>query len=246
MKQIFSPRPVTVGDVLALDEAIAHHLFDVLRTTSNERVRVIDGDTIYLARTLGKPDLEILEEVGKADRKAPITLCTALIKGDKFEWMLQKATELGVDRIVPFTSENTIVKIDAAKMEKKLQRWQTICDGAGRQCNRTSQVKLMPITTLKDLSAYKSQASFCAYEKEDPADSLACRLQDLQQSITLVIGPEGGLSAKEAQFLEAEGFELVSLGERILRAETAAMYGLCAIDVARSLQACRVMECLDE
>ena len=160
-----------------------------------------------------------------------ITLCCALIKQDKFEWMLQKACELGVHKIVPFVSKNTVVKLDEKKAEKKLIRWNEILLAATKQCNRNTLVELEPVIALKELSNYKSECNLVAYEKEnDPSKHMAHYLKDNPQSITVCIGPEGGFEESEIQVLNEFGFDNCSLGKNILRAETAACYVLTAIE----------------
>lgn len=241
MKQIFVSGPIETSMTISLDDATAHHIFDVLRTQGQERIRIASGSRLFLGRTLTKPFVEVLEEVDtKPAAKAEITLCAALIKADKFEWMLQKAAELGVSRIVPFTSERTVVTIEAKKEERKRQRWLSILEGACRQSNRTTLVELEPVCRLRDLPKYKSEISLCAWEKEDGSKILAQHLARPFSSVTYIIGPEGGLSSGEAAFLEEEGYALVSLGDNILRAETAACFVLSATDY--QLQANALMQ----
>lgn len=237
MKQVFVDQTLTIGQTVDLDDKLAHHIFDVLRTSSQERLRVVDGQGhVFSGRVLEKPTVEILEAVEEtASPHVEITLCAALIKADKFEWMLQKATELGVSKIVPFTSENTVIAIDPKKMGRKMERWNAICEGACRQSNRTSLVTIEKPCTLKDLPSYLSKLNLCAWEKEGKDHLLASLLPAIEDSVTFVIGPEGGLSAKEAAWLEENGFSLCSLGSRILRAETAACYVLAATDYQLSL-----------
>ena len=145
--------------------------------------------------------------------------------------MLQKACELGVTRIIPFVSKNTVVKLDEKKAEKKLARWNEILLAATKQCNRNTLVELEPVTNLKDLANYKSECNLVAYEKEsDPSKHMAHYLQSSPFSITVCIGPEGGFEESEIQVLNDFGYQNCSLGKNILRAETAACYILSAIE----------------
>lgn len=226
MKQVFYAKPLNVGDVVELDEKTAHHLFDVTRTTPKETIRVVDGfQQLFYGHVQTKPWIEIVEKLDDSSQsKLDITLCAALIKADKWEWMLQKATELGVSRIVPFTCKNTMIQIEPKKASRKLERWQTICQGACQQSNRTDLVQIEPICTVQQLDRYKSQLNICAWEKEAIEDHICCTLNQIDQSVTFVIGPEGGITKDEAMALEEKGFVLCSLGQNILRAETAACY----------------------
>lgn len=234
MKQIFTDEELHVGKILTLDEKTAHHLFHVARTTPKERIRIISRNgRVYHGHVQEHPYVYVSEETDQTNDTPPeLTLCAALIKADKFEWMLQKAAELGVTRIVPFTSANTIIALEPKKIDKKLARWASILEGACRQSNRTNLVTIEKPVRLQDLGHFKSELNLCAWEKENVSQHLCCSLDKLDHSATFVIGPEGGLMAGEADFLEQEGFILCSLGNRILRAETAACYMLACADYA--------------
>ena len=127
MKQVYLDQIIDVNDTLALDSKQAHHIFDVLRTSSKEKIRIVTKSSgVFYGHVLDKPKLHIDEKLDVLKEHQSITLCCALIKQDKFEWMLQKACELGVSKIVPFVSKNTVVKLDEKKAEKKLVRWNEI------------------------------------------------------------------------------------------------------------------------
>lgn len=235
MKQVFTDLPCAVNQAFALDQRQAHHLFDVLRTSPKETVRVISNEEVFLGHAQDKPYIFIFGKEEVQPRLVDVTLCTALIKSDKFEWMLQKAAELGVSRIVPFVSRYSIVQLDDKRALKKLDRWQQILLGACRQCNRNDLVELYPVTSLDGLEEYKSRCNVAAYEKED-VRHLADYLCTNPSSVTAVIGPEGGFSKEEMEKLEAMGFAPVSLGNQILRAETAALYVLAAVEYQTHLK----------
>ena len=232
MKQVYLDQIIDVNDTLALDSKQAHHIFDVLRTSSKEKIRIVTKSSgVFYGHVLDKPKLHIDEKLDVLKEHQSITLCCALIKQDKFEWMLQKACELGVSKIVPFVSNNTVVKLDEKKAEKKLVRWNEILLAATKQCNRNTLVELESVVSLKDLVNYKSECNVVAYEKEsDPSKHMAHYLQSNPYSITVCIGPEGGFEESEIKVLNDFGFENCSLGKNILRAETAACYVLSAIE----------------
>ena len=111
MKQVYLDQSVSVNDFISLDTKQAHHIFDVLRTTPKEKIRIITKNSgVFLGHVETKPNLVIDSKVDVSDENQSITLCCALIKQDKFEWMLQKACELGVSKIVPLITKNTVVK----------------------------------------------------------------------------------------------------------------------------------------
>ena len=232
MKQVYLDQIIDVNDTLALDSKQAHHIFDVLRTSSKEKIRIVTKSSgVFYGHVLDKPKLHIDEKLDVLKEHQSITLCCALIKQDKFEWMLQKACELGMSKIVPFVSKNTVVKLDEKKAEKKLVRWNEILLAATKQCNRNTLVELESVVSLKDLVNYKSECNVVAYEKEsDPSKHMAHYLQSNPYSITVCIGPEGGFEESEIKVLNDFGFENCSLVKNILRAETAACYVLSAIE----------------
>lgn len=231
MKQVFVEDKCLLNTTLALDDKQAHHIFDVLRTTPRETVRVVSSDSnVYLAHPQQKPFLYVFGREEIEPRLVDVTLCVSLFKSDKFEWMLQKAAELGCSRIVPFISKNSIIRLDPKKIEKKMARWQSILDAACRQSNRNDKVELMPLSILDNLQEYKSRCNLVAYEKEDQSRHLASFLQSNPSSLTCCIGPEGGFDLEEIDLLQEKGFACCSLGNSILRAETACIYVLCAAE----------------
>lgn len=236
MKQVYVNTPLKTGLTITLDDKQAHHIFSVLRTKPNELIRVVNAQSqVYLAVSQTNRSLYLVEEMVSEQINYHITLCTALYKMDHFEWMLQKATELGVTRIVPFVSERTIIHLDDQKKDKKLARWSEILLAASRQSNRHDLVDLCPITHISALTPYQSQVNLVAYEKADASQHLSSYLQDPFKSITIVLGPEGGFSEKEIANLKNAHFSPCSLGSRILRAETAACYVLSAINYQQQL-----------
>ncbi len=232
MKQVFVEQDLSLNQRIYLDENQAHHLFDVLRTDNKETVRVVGKENnVFLAHPDGKPYLYIFDKIEVPSESEHITLCTALIKQDKFEWMLQKACELGATRIVPYVSRYTVVQLDEKKEQKKLERWSKIILDACKQCNRNDLVELTPIQKVETLVDFQSELNLVAYEKEfETGVHLAKYLQSNPSSITICIGPEGGFDDAEIELLRHDHFQTCSLGSRILRAETAACYILSSIE----------------
>ena len=229
MKQVFVNQDCHVDQRIQLDPEQAHHIFDVLRTGRKETVRVVSDSEVYLGRVDEKPFLYLFGKEEVEPRLTDTTLCVSLIKSDRFEWMLQKAAELGVTRIVPFVSRYSIIQLDDRRALRKMERWNQILLAACKQCNRTDLVELMPITTIEGLAEYKSRCNIAAYEKEH-SRHLADRLKADPTSVTCCIGPEGGFEPGEMDKLEEMGYGPVSLGSTILRTETAALYVLSCIE----------------
>ena len=224
MKQVFVEETCLINQSIPLDEKQAHHIFDVLRTSEKETIRVVSNEEVFLAHPMEKPYVFIFGKEEVEPRLVDVTLCASLIKADKFEWMLQKACELGVSRIVPFVSRYSIISLDAKKAAKKLERWNQILISACKQCNRNDKVELMPIQTIDSLQEFKSDCNVVAYEKEnDPSAHLANYLKNNPSSVTFCIGPEGGFDEEEVEAAAQNGAKPITLGKRILRTETAGL-----------------------
>ncbi|MFT9848622.1 16S rRNA (uracil(1498)-N(3))-methyltransferase [Aneurinibacillus sp. REN35] len=180
--------------------------------------------------------VRILEE-GLANRELPVqvTIAQGLPKGDKMELVIQKGTELGAFSFCAFTSMRTVVKLDDKKEKKRIERWQKIAKEAAEQSHRSRVPDVMNVLSWRELlaSAPRFHYALFAYEKEEMA-TLRRALSSVPagSTILLVIGPEGGFDEKEVAEAEAAGFVSVSLGRRILRAETAPLYALSCMSYA--------------
>ena len=219
MQQYFIEEEINLDSKIKLRDDILYHLKKVLRGT-NEYFRLVDANhKIYLAKLDGDNAqiIKYLAENNELD--IDITAIIALIKSDKFELILQKLTELGVKKIVPYNAYRSIVK--EKKSDKKLLRYKKILMEASEQCHRNIVPEITEAIDLKDIDTYLSDLNLIAYEKES-AD-IKAKLKN-KQSITFIIGPEGGFDPNEYQKFVDKGFESISLGKRILRAETAAIY----------------------
>ncbi|MBQ6654839.1 MAG: 16S rRNA (uracil(1498)-N(3))-methyltransferase [Erysipelotrichaceae bacterium] len=234
MRQYFVRENLQCGSTVELDGETAHHIRNVLRMKSGEMIRLVDaGSRLFLAQLSvdGSVRALITEELEAGSVNGRITVCACLIKREKWEMLIQKAAELGADRIVPLISKRTIVHIDEREAEKKSQRWNKIALEACQQSNRTSVCTVEDPIDLKDIRQYMSENNLLAYEDRQGRNII--ELAD-ERNMTIVLGPEGGFAEEEAAFLNSLGFVSCSLGERILRAETACLYALAVIDARRS------------
>ena len=164
----------------------------------------------------------------KGEPKLELTLYVALLKNEKLDYVVQKAVELGVKRVAPFVSQNVIVKLDTKAKEKRVLKLQKIANEACKQCGRTDLVEVENIISFKDMLEKLNDFSLniFAYEKETKKlkESLEEARSANVEKISCIIGPEGGFSQKEADEISSiESSVAVSLGERILRADTAAV-----------------------
>lgn len=221
---------------LILDHDDTKHITKVLRHKLNDQITVIFNQQKYLTKIIKLEPLvvcQIISTVSESNSELPIkvTLIMALLKGEKFDLVIQKAVELGVYQIVPIQLERCISTIDNHdKGNKKLLRWQNIAKAAAKQANRNIIPVIQPLTTnLENVSKFKSDVNYLAYENEKNINSWTKSLDD-KKTVTIVIGPEGGISNKELNIFAQLGFNNISLGPTILRAETAPLYFLSVIN----------------
>lgn len=218
MQQYFVDYKVKENDVIELDDDVIYHLKKVLRKDSSYNFRIVDNNSdVFLASLKDNNKCLIKEKINENNElDCDITCILSLIKMDKFELTIQKLVELGVKTIVPYDATRSVVKI---KDNKKLDRLRKIIKEAAEQSHRNIIPTLENVATIKDLNKYLSLDNYICYESEDNiADIIS------NKTITYIIGPEGGFEDKEYKKICELGFKSISLGKRILRAETAAIY----------------------
>ena len=231
MQQYFINQITHTGDIVKLNEEQSHHILHVLRMRDGDRIRIADtSEQMFFSSVSieGKQVTAYIEQSIKDHTKGSvhITLAQGLIKKEKWDFLLQKSAELGVDEILPFISSRTVVKSKEEKADKKQQRYEKILLEACEQCKRSSKVLLHPTVSFRELTHKTADLKLIAYED---ADQKSDALYDVvaqfpaAKNIIVAIGSEGGFSEEEVAYLEAAGYQRVSLGARILRAETAAM-----------------------
>ena len=210
-----------------------HHVLHVMRMKKGDEIEVVDNQKLFLCRLDDTNPLVISmvhEIASDVEISEDVTLLFALTKGDKTDLVLQKATELGVKKVALIQSERTVVKYDDKDIEKKSQRFIKIMKEASEQSHRLVVPEFLGIYNLKALPSQAfSDVNFVAYEKD--ASKANEQFQGLEKgkSVSILVGPEGGFSEQEIASLTKQGFIRTSLGKRILRAETAAIYALSVI-----------------
>ena len=224
MQQYFSDIDFKEKDIIRLDNDVLYHLKKVLRKDDTYTFRVVNSNhEIYEGHLINTNEFiaeRKLDENNELD--VEITCILALIKSDKFELCIQKLTELGVSRIVPYNASRSVVKY---KKDSKLDRLKKIAREASEQSHRNIIPEICEPCDLKDLSKYMSDSNYICYESENSLNSDI----KINNSITYIIGPEGGFEDEEYKKICDFGFKSVSLGKRILRAETAAIYASSVI-----------------
>lgn len=217
---------------LVLDLDDSKHIIKVLRHQINDEIIVNFQAEKYLTKIVAlMPNVicQIIEPL-KENNELPIkvTLVMALLKEQKFDLVIQKAVELGVNKIVPIQLKYC-VSIVNNKITQKVARWQKIAKAAAKQANRNIIPEVTSVVkNIEDLKQYQSEVNFLAYENENFQDWTQ-NLTNIN-SITIVVGPEGGISSDELTSFKTLNFINISLGLTILRAETAPLYFLSVVN----------------
>ena len=206
-----------------------------MRLGNDDDIVLFNGDgNDYAARlsSVGKRSAvaEVLSCTPVASESPlPITLAQGVARGEKMDLILQKATELGVHRIVPVITERTEVKLDGERLEKKLQHWRGVLAAA---CEQSGRAVLPSLDAPLALDRFAANAGAGRRLILDPhgAASLATLALAPGDAVTLLIGPEGGLSARDLAALDIAGFERIRLGPRVLRTETAGLAAIAALN----------------
>jgi 16S rRNA (uracil1498-N3)-methyltransferase len=231
LSRVYLDAPLQSGSRATLTGSAAAHLTRVLRLKAGDPFMLFNGGAREFEATLGQAHAgTVTVEVGAArevDRESPLplTLVQGVSRSERMDLTVQKATELGVTRLVPVLTERSVVKLDAAQAARKLEHWRAIAIAACEQSGRNRPPEVLPPVTYREFIS--SQLEIATRLLLAPLAPL--RIADVPRpaaGVMVLIGPEGGLSAPEqAQALEA-GFIGVRLGPRVLRTETAALAAL--------------------
>jgi 16S rRNA (uracil1498-N3)-methyltransferase len=237
LTRIFIEQPLASGSRCLVGGSAAHHMLRVLRLAVGAEVTLFDGaGGEYAARIDAVHKDAVRVEVGAhaaTERESPlaVTLAQGISRGERMDWVIQKATELGVRGIAPLITERSVVRLDARQAQKKSQHWRGIAIAACEQCGRNR---------LPEMAAPLDFQNFLAHAAS--AEGLRLLLSPLGkdrigaiapvETITLLIGPEGGLAPEVRAAAIGKGFIEVQLGPRVLRTETAAIAALAALQQA--------------
>ena len=214
------------------------HLMKVLRLRAGDCVTVFDNtgwehEAVIETLTSERGELKIVESHATGrDPSIPITLAAGLTKGEKLDWVIEKATELGVTTVIPFLSSYTVPKLDTAKIHKRAERWRKIAVSAAKQCGRSRVPEVRSLCIFENfLSEPWPETLKLIFWENETEQSLRELFQKCPgaNSVLLAVGPEGGFSKSEVELANARGFQSVHMGRRILRAETAALGALTIV-----------------
>ncbi len=215
----------------------AAHITKSLRMKAGESVCVCDmARREYDCSVVSVGEEVLLSVIGEreCDTEPPYfaTLYQALVKGDKFDTVVQKAVECGVSRIVPYISERCVVRLNKKECEKKRLRWQRIAAEAAKQCGRGIIPEVSGLLSFDEMVAEASQADiplFCYEAEEGRSVCDILKGSEKRDTVSIVIGSEGGFSVAEAEKAKEGGLSSIGLGKRILRTETASGFALACI-----------------
>ncbi|WP_373532656.1 16S rRNA (uracil(1498)-N(3))-methyltransferase [Vampirovibrio sp.] len=223
------------------DDVVAHHLRTVMRAKAGESVVLVDGASrcAYLATLMAVERRSVQVVVQSALEQTlnclpSVTLAVALIKEQRWDWLIQKATELGVEAIQPIASERTVIKLGEKDISKKLERWEAVIRSAAEQSEGLFVPPVLAPVSVKALcanAALQQTHRILLAERGAQRDTLKTVLSQHQpdRSLLFAIGPEGGWTDLELKCFEQSGFTFASLGQRIMRSETAALAAMAAV-----------------
>lgn len=199
------------------------HIQNVYRLQINDEVRVVDGEFEYLTKILNISKKEVVLEIIKKmednySLDVNIDMAIGILKNDKMNLVIQKLTEIGVNKIIPLKTKRVVVKIN----EKK-EKWETVVREALKQCRGVKFPKVSEIKKICEIDYERYDKIIFAYENSENSKPIFELINKKDKNILCVIGPEGGITKEEVNFLKEKNAFEVSLGARILRAETASI-----------------------
>ena len=231
MQRYFADRK---DNLIILGDGDVHHLLHVMRARIGDEIEAVVDNHLYacIVKSINPLNIVINYEI-PIDSELPskVTLFFALAKGDKIDFVVQKATELGASRIVLVKTERCVTKFEGDNIKHKLERFNKIAKEASEQSHRLMIPEIAGVVDIKDIpNDLLCDINLLAYEKEAGATDNFFEKVTADKTISVMIGPEGGFSIEEVKLLKDKyHFETISLGKRILRTETAAVYALSVI-----------------
>ncbi|MBB5017242.1 16S rRNA (uracil1498-N3)-methyltransferase [Chitinivorax tropicus] len=232
MPRFYIDTPLATDILLTLPEAVCRHI-QVLRLQQDDTITLFDGSGSQTDATIvemGKKRVSVqTHTLQQISRESPlhITLVQAVSSGDRMDYTLQKAVELGVSRIIPVISERSVVRLQGERAEKRIQHWQGVIISACEQCGRNTVPEVSPLQPFAQWVKQPHPAGVNLMLS--PQGTRQLKQLELSTQLSLLAGPEGGLTASEEAVAIEQGWQPISLGPRILRTETAAVATMAAL-----------------
>ena len=216
------------GKILIKEKSDCNHIQNVYRLNVGDKLRIVDGEYEYFTQIIEiskkKVAVKILEKNEDSySLNINIDVAMGILKNDKMNLAIQKLTEIGVKSIIPLKTERVVVRIN----EKK-EKWDTVARETLKQCRGVKFTEILPVKKLAEIDYKKYDKIIFAYENSNKSKSLSEIIKQKDKNILYIIGPEGGITQEEVDFLKNNKAIEISLGKRILRAETAAIV-VCGI-----------------
>lgn len=233
MPRFYCPLPLAIGAIIDLPSSTAHHIF-VLRLQVGDSVQLFNGEGGAFHATLievSKKQVRVEIKVflaEEAELPFALNLAQALPEASKMDWIIEKTVELGVTSIQPLAAQRSVVKLNAERAEKKLAHWRGIIESATEQCGRNRLAQLAELMDVQKWLTQQNQHNRILLSPRATTSLVEWAKYQSPQSITLMVGPEGGFSDAEENYAISQGAIPLSMGPRVLRTETA---GLTAISV---------------
>jgi len=233
--RFYTPERLASGAIVQLPQAAATHAVRVLRMGVGDKSLVFNGDGYdYVCEIISIRKQQVDVKIGsssivKTESPLNITLLQGISSGDRMDYTIQKAVELGVKHIQPINSDRSVVKLAGDRVEKRVLHWQGIVNSACEQCGRAFVPKVSAPLTLNQWLSEHPLTSQCRILLNPEGAKRLADLSAPSDEIQLLIGAEGGLSPKEIEMASANNFQSVILGPRILRTETAALAAIASM-----------------
>lgn len=233
-RRFYLPGDLRRHRTVVLDGQEAHHLQRVLRMRPGEELVLLDGSGAeFPGRIKGFSGSQVIVELetavaGGAEPSLTVSLAQGIPKGDKMELIIQKATELGLSRLVPLMTARTVVRLRPERSSNRIPRWQRVAAESAKQCRRSRPPRIDPVCTLKEAleQVPRDALALMPWEGEGGVwlkDQLRGENLRKRPEIWIFVGPEGGWEPAEVELAQSAGVIPVTLGPRILRTETAAL-----------------------
>lgn len=242
--RFYCNQSITTNESILLPDGASHHAAHVLRLKMNDQVILFNGQGGEFTGQIEQIDKNgvtvLIQKFHDVDRESPVLteLAQAICTNEKMDWIIQKAVELGVNRIQPIMTSRCVIHLSGERVKKRAEHWQQVIHSACEQCGRNKIPELMPLISYTDwLSQYKSNQTDHAITSSTKLmliPTAQAQLSELHQFknkdfFVLLIGPEGGLAPSEEKLAIATGFIAIRLGQRTLRTESAGLAILASI-----------------
>jgi len=241
MARFYVPDPRIEKGLLKVDGSEVRHIRRVLRLKVGDRLVLFDGSAKEYEGIIVEesPSSVVIKVQGifSPSKESPleITLAQSLLKGEKMEYLIQKATELGIKKIIPFFSSRSVPLLDKSKKLRRYHRWEKIAIEACKQCGRITVPKVEPLQNYSEMLGMASSEALrlILWEKEGQGLKEILKESKERTKIFFVVGPEGGMSDEEVEEARRAGFIPINLGKRVLRSETASVCLLSILQYER-------------